>query len=150
MKNECNFINSYFSEVSWLIFTMEHLLSGRLNSNTASPILMSFHWSSWYGSELKVLTTIFGLKLKLIFENLSNLPNMPLPKVQQTLTFRIFKNRDRIRIGFVMTFNVRKMKRIRVELFKSLNIAHWFVKAVIFPIHVDFTKWWNHRDNIRI
>ena len=43
---------------------------------------------------------------------------------EQTPTFEIFKSRNRIRMGFVMTFNVQKMKRIIVELFKSLNIAH--------------------------
>ena len=43
---------------------------------------------------------------------------------KQTPTFEFFKSRNRIRMGFVMTFNVQKMKRITVELFKSLNIAH--------------------------
>ena len=43
---------------------------------------------------------------------------------EQTPTFETFKSRNRIRMGFVMTFNVQKMKRIIVELFKSLNIAH--------------------------
>ena len=35
------------------------------------------------------------------------------------------------------------MKRIRVELFKSLNIAHWFVKVVIFPKPRGFYKMMN-------